>query len=157
MRYFCETIAYDKRKSVNTVLFLFTLLVLAGFIAAGAIYKAGNVSFYGKFPPCPFKTVTGLSCPGCGMTRAVYALYDGNISESLRQNPGIVYFLALFLIIDLSYLIAFIGNLIQRIAVKDASKRKKLHGIYYSNFYIIDWMIMTFIFAAVRMILEIIG
>ncbi|RYE97478.1 MAG: DUF2752 domain-containing protein, partial [Oxalobacteraceae bacterium] len=26
------------------------------------------------FPPCVFRAVTGCYCPGCGMTRALYAL-----------------------------------------------------------------------------------
>ena len=157
MRSFRKYIEYDKRKNVNNAMLIFTLLFLSGFLTAGFLYKGGNVTFYGKFLPCPFHTITGLSCPGCGMTRAVYALYDGNIEESLLQNPSIIYFLAIFIIYDISYLAAFIGNLLQRIFVKDEKKRKKLHGLYYSNFIIMVWLIGIGIFAVIRMTFEIFG
>jgi hypothetical protein len=44
-------------------------------------------------PPlaCPFRSVTGLPCPLCGMTRAVVAAMHGHLLDSLRFNPaGIV-------------------------------------------------------------------
>jgi hypothetical protein len=48
-------------------------------------------------PPlaCPFRTVTGIPCPLCGMTRAVVATVHGHLLESLRFNPaGILVVLA---------------------------------------------------------------
>lgn len=38
------------------------------------------------FPPCPFKTITGLRCPGCGSTRAVHLLLHGRTGEALDRN-----------------------------------------------------------------------
>ncbi len=37
-------------------------------------------------PPCMFHKVTGLHCPGCGATRAVYALLHGRPSDAVRKN-----------------------------------------------------------------------
>jgi hypothetical protein len=43
------------------------------------------------FPlPCPMLTATGLLCPGCGGTRAVYALASGNVQESVELNALVV-------------------------------------------------------------------
>jgi Protein of unknown function (DUF2752) len=41
-------------------------------------------------PPiaCPLRTLTGIPCPLCGMTRAVVAAAHGHLLESLRFNPG---------------------------------------------------------------------
>lgn len=37
-------------------------------------------------PGCPFRTVTGLDCPGCGGTRALYALTQGDIGLAVQHN-----------------------------------------------------------------------
>lgn len=37
--------------------------------------------------PCPFLQVTGMPCPGCGMSRSCMEALKGNFSEVLRQNP----------------------------------------------------------------------
>ncbi|MCR4923383.1 MAG: DUF2752 domain-containing protein [Lachnospiraceae bacterium] len=42
---------------------------------------------------CRFKRHTGLYCPGCGGTRAVEALLEGNITESLYYHCFVLYFL----------------------------------------------------------------
>jgi Protein of unknown function (DUF2752) len=41
-------------------------------------------------PPltCPFRALTGIPCPLCGMTRAVVAAAHGHLLESLRFNPA---------------------------------------------------------------------
>ena len=38
------------------------------------------------FPPCPFKALTGLDCPGCGTTRAVHQLLNGNLGAAMGFN-----------------------------------------------------------------------
>lgn len=41
--------------------------------------------------PCPLRTVTGVPCPLCGMTRSVTAAVHGDLAHSLFLNPaGIV-------------------------------------------------------------------
>ena len=36
---------------------------------------------------CPLRWLTGLACPGCGMTRALAALLRLNFSAALRMHP----------------------------------------------------------------------
>ena len=36
---------------------------------------------------CPFKTITGIPCPGCGGIRAVQSLFKGEIWIALYTNP----------------------------------------------------------------------
>lgn len=44
-------------------------------------------------PHCVFHSVTGLHCPGCGMTRATFAASHGRFAEAFRYNPvGVVLF-----------------------------------------------------------------
>ena len=42
------------------------------------------------FPPCPFHTVTGLYCPGCGSLRAIHGLLHGHLAQALAMNPLMV-------------------------------------------------------------------
>lgn len=37
--------------------------------------------------PCLFHTITGLRCPGCGISRALSVLAVGRIDQFLRYNP----------------------------------------------------------------------
>lgn len=36
---------------------------------------------------CPFALVTGVACPGCGLTRAAAALVRGDFTTSLAYHP----------------------------------------------------------------------
>ncbi len=36
---------------------------------------------------CPIKFITGISCPGCGMTRAIFSLLRFNIRDAFHYHP----------------------------------------------------------------------
>ena len=38
-------------------------------------------------PPCPYLVLTGLACPGCGLTRAAHFLLHGDIARAFAYNP----------------------------------------------------------------------
>jgi hypothetical protein len=38
------------------------------------------------FPPCVFRTLTGLFCPGCGITRMLHALVHGDLARAAGMN-----------------------------------------------------------------------
>lgn len=48
------------------------------------IYGAAQVTGIGV---CPLRTVFGLSCPGCGMSRAWWELLSGDLQGALRCHP----------------------------------------------------------------------
>lgn len=52
----------------------------------------------GLYPRCPFKMLTGQSCPGCGTQRALHALFSGNPDEVLRYNAALIPFILLALL-----------------------------------------------------------
>jgi hypothetical protein len=57
---------------------------------------------------CPFNSLTGLPCPGCGYTRSIISLLEGNISASFNHNPGwfiLIIFLATLISIGLGSII----------------------------------------------------
>lgn len=45
-------------------------------------------------PPCFLRLMTGLYCPGCGGTRAFFALSHGEIGKSIRFNPWTIILIA---------------------------------------------------------------
>jgi hypothetical protein len=72
---------------------------------AGAAAMLGLAVVWPRLPvhppiACPMRSITGIPCPLCGMTRAVVAAAHGHVIESLRFNPGgiLVVLLALAII-----------------------------------------------------------
>ena len=64
------------------------IVIAAPFVAALVLWICAPllIAFGKALPSCPVNTLTGLYCPGCGMTRSVVALYAGDILLSLRSN-----------------------------------------------------------------------
>jgi hypothetical protein len=77
-----------------------TRILAGGMLVAAVVWPRLPVH-----PPlaCPFRTLTGMPCPLCGMTRAVVAAMHGHLLESLRFNPAgiLVVVLALALLAGL--------------------------------------------------------
>lgn len=57
------------------------MALTAGF-AVAALWRPTETGI----PMCFLKFHTGLSCPGCGMTRAVCALAHGEVGAALRYH-----------------------------------------------------------------------
>ncbi len=59
----------------------------AALIGAAAFVGANNPASAGtRFPSCVFHDMTGLWCPGCGLTRGTYQLLHGHIGAALSYN-----------------------------------------------------------------------
>lgn len=64
------------------------------FAALGSVSMAagfGAVGYFdpttaGFFPVCPLFTLTGIACPGCGLTRAFHSLFHGDLLGALDHN-----------------------------------------------------------------------
>lgn len=56
-------------------------------------------------PPCSLYSLTGFYCPGCGGTRACYALAQGHILESMRAHPLVSYLAAGYIVYMVSHLL----------------------------------------------------
>jgi hypothetical protein len=62
--------------------------VVLGFVilCALAVLFFFNPATHGFYPVCLFHALTGLYCPGCGGTRAVYQLLHGHVLLALHDN-----------------------------------------------------------------------
>ena len=59
------------------------LLLLAG-AAYVFVFEPGKTGF---FPGCPFRLLTGFTCPGCGATRALHQILHGHFAAAFMLNP----------------------------------------------------------------------
>ncbi|MEG9326833.1 DUF2752 domain-containing protein [Salinimicrobium catena] len=64
-------------------------LLLLGLLLL-VIYGSFDPSESGYFPACPFYSVTGLECPGCGSQRAVHQLLNFEFLKAFKQNGLLV-------------------------------------------------------------------
>ncbi|MHB8861711.1 MAG: DUF2752 domain-containing protein [Pirellulaceae bacterium] len=82
-----------------------TFLVLACLVVMGAAalnVRNGQqvvVPFLNEPLPgtCTFLRVTGLPCPGCGLTRSFISVAHGHVAEAWRYNPAGILFFAIVL------------------------------------------------------------
>ncbi|HEY5233330.1 MAG TPA: DUF2752 domain-containing protein [Verrucomicrobiae bacterium] len=83
------------RNTAPPSLAVFSVVVLGtAVLGAGAVVFFFNPDTSGFYPVCQFHKVTGLNCPGCGATRALYALLHGNLPLALKDNSLFILSLA---------------------------------------------------------------
>jgi hypothetical protein len=51
-----------------------------------------------KLLTCPFKKITGIDCPLCGLQRSVIALMRGDFTESFKYQPATLLFILLLVL-----------------------------------------------------------
>ncbi|MFQ6028070.1 MAG: DUF2752 domain-containing protein [Dehalococcoidia bacterium] len=62
------------------------LLTLAALPCLAYLYTRDPAE-PGVFPPCPWLTLTGYHCPGCGTLRASHQLLNGHLLTAFGLNP----------------------------------------------------------------------
>src|SRR6185295_10093405 len=81
-----------------------TMLLVWAVLAAGATYlfvfEPGKTGF---FPVCPFRAITGFTCPGCGSTRGLHRLLHGDVIAAFEFNPLLILSLPFLLYALLRY------------------------------------------------------
>lgn len=63
--------------------------MMAGVAVAAFLWRV-EPSGQPFFPRCWLYQVTRLQCPGCGATRAVHSLLNGQVGEAFRLNALVV-------------------------------------------------------------------
>jgi hypothetical protein len=77
---------------------------LAAGAAAASVVAWFNPATTSIFPQCPLYAMTGLACPGCGLTRGFHALFHGDVLTALDFNALIPFYALFFGYLGLSLL-----------------------------------------------------
>ena len=75
------------------------VLAAAGLVGGGSaalVVAWFNPVAAGFFPQCPLYQMTGLACPGCGLTRGFHALFHGDVLGALDYNALLPVYVLLF-------------------------------------------------------------
>ena len=89
--------ATNKKIRLRKVLLIWLGLILAG-LALGIVLNHWDI-----YLPCLFREITGLKCPGCGVTRMSLALMEMDFGRAFYYNP-VVFLMLPILAIILIYL-----------------------------------------------------
>ena len=77
----------DERMTLTADCRLAAPIAAASAVAVGAAYVAARNPYTSiTFPPCTFHAATGLYCPGCGGTRALFSAMHGDFGQALQMN-----------------------------------------------------------------------
>ena len=83
------------------------LVALTGIYLVSIFYAPSGTPSSNYFTVCPFKNVTGLPCPGCGLSHSFCSIGKGHLEEAFAFNllgPPLFLFSILIWIRSLSFL-----------------------------------------------------
>ncbi len=100
-----------KKRIFKTIFFLIIgILLLVGYYV---LNRKTGFSI-----PCTIHEVTGLYCPGCGITRMLFSIFKLNFGKAFRYNQ-LVFILLPFLLLYFAYQIyLYITNKKDKILIK---------------------------------------
>jgi len=82
---------------LGVLLFWLSLAAASGYLL---LFEPGKSGF---FLACPFRKITGFTCPGCGSTRAMHRLIHGDVIAAFQFNPLFVLALPLLFYVLVRY------------------------------------------------------
>lgn len=94
--------------SLERGLYITGLILLVCGIPLLYLYMRGVEE--GSFPPCLFYQYFGVYCPGCGGSRAVKALFSGDIVTSLFYHPFVLYTAVVFGVFMISQTLEIVSS-----------------------------------------------
>ena len=76
------------KKSIDDYVYVSVFLTIVFLFIIYIIYK---ILGQPQITQCLIYNKTGIYCPGCGCTRAFINMLQGNIIQSLKYNPTVIY------------------------------------------------------------------
>ena len=104
--------------TIEDQLYIIGLCLLFAAPFAAAAYRYLRLRLPILALPCLLRTFTGYYCPGCGGTRAVYALLHLQLWRSFCYHPMVTYGAAVYAWFMISHTIEKLGHHRLRIGMK---------------------------------------
>lgn len=79
-------------ETIDRYFYITGWICIAIFAALAAVIGVCGTQILTKVPPCPLHAYTGYYCPGCGGTRATFALLHGHLIRSFVLHPLRLYY-----------------------------------------------------------------
>lgn len=87
----------NKMRRADDIIFMIGILIWIPAAAAGFWFKLRGYEELGTVLTCSVKAHTGIPCPGCGGTRALYSLLCGKPGMSFQYNAAVIYFFCAYI------------------------------------------------------------
>ncbi len=130
-----ELLSKDKRVVKAGIAAVFCMVLLVSYFYDPVYYKITD---------CAFKEMSGLSCPGCGLSRSFHSVANMHMSDAFGFHLlGPVFFLILLAVIILYSYEAISGNIIKIVANKVLAR-----------IFVISIFVSWFIYWVARMVVE---
>ena len=111
-------------------------IYLAIAIAVGLTLYRFSPTAYWFWPKCPFKLITGLNCPACGIQRFIHAFTNGHFTEALAYNYFLVYALPYAFCLVVAY---YLPDCRLKRRMQDIFEGRTAVGIYIATFSV--WLV----------------
>lgn len=86
-----------------------SIKIVCTLFLTGIIFLYLNHKF-SFFIPCIFHEITGLWCPGCGITRMILSILKMNFYQAFRYNPLVFILMPFFTIYGITYYYSWLQN-----------------------------------------------
>lgn len=116
-----------QKYTVDDILFLLGWLLFLPMAALVTFYNIGWIHPTKWLPPCLFRFVTGLPCPGCGGTRAFTAVLRGDLIHAFFYHPVVPFCYLL-------YVVFMVTQTLERILRRTTNLR--FHGLSFRLEYV---------------------
>lgn len=133
---FCRYTRYDQAAYLAVMSAAATVLVIASRLNPSP--KGFGTHQQLGLPPCPFLSITGLPCPGCGLTTSFAHMARFHFGAALLTQPFGVY--AFFLTVLLIPLSAYLIN--RRLSLQMAFEARAIQFTLYLTiaFFVLGWV-----------------
>lgn len=116
--------------------------IIINMVSLGAVLIVFGVMLFQRYDilppfPCGIHEMFHIYCPGCGGTRALFALLQGKLLQSLLCNPAILLGLMLVLYYETGVIVTLI-------------KRNGKHYYYQKGWLLYGYLMIVVLFTIIR-------